>query len=288
MWCRDGYLSGSTAGRSARVNAPDDERPWLPARSRSGSQRRDAIGSKRPRRALALTGLAVVAVVSAAAHGAGARAAAPTQGEPPLDPAQLSTTVDNPLFPASTLRSKTMRGTEHDEESGRLIRVRIETRLLRRTRRVAGVPVLAVQDRDFESGRLVERTLDYFAQDPAGNVWYFGESVDDIERGRVVGHEGQWLAGRRGARPGFFMPARPRVGQTFDQERAPGVAEDRSTVLAVGIQLRTPAGVFRGCVKTRDFAPLDRVAETKYYCPRVGLARQLDRRGGKIEVVRFA
>jgi hypothetical protein len=254
----------------------------------SGPDRRDAVASKRARHALALTGLAVVAVASAAAHGAGAWAAAPAQGEPPFDPAQLSTTVDNPLFPASTVRSKTMRGTERDPESGRLISVRIETRRLRRTRRVAGVPVLVVQDRDLENGRLVERTLDYFGQDQAGNVWYFGESVDDIERGRVVGHEGQWLAGRRGARPGLFMPARPRVGQTFEQERAPGIAEDRSTVLAVGIRLRTPAGVFRGCIKTSDFAPLDRLAETKYYCPRVGLARQLDRRGGKVEVVRFA
>jgi hypothetical protein len=248
----------------------------------------DAVASKPRRRALALTGLALAVFASAAPHGGTGTGAALAQGEPPLDPAQLSTRVVNPLFPASTVRSKTMRGTEHDEESGRLIRVRIETRLLRRTRRVAGVPVLAVQDRDFESGRLVERTLDYFAQDPAGNVWYFGESVDDIERGRVVGHEGQWLAGRRGARPGLFMPARPAVGQTFEQERAPRIAEDRSTVLAVGIRLRTPAGVFRGCIKTRDFAPLDRLTETKYYCPRVGLARQLDRRGGKIEVVRFS
>jgi hypothetical protein len=253
------------------------------------SRPHDAIPSKCSRCALALMGLALAAVASAGPQvGPGPGAAALAQGEPPLDPAQLSTTVTNPLFPASTLRSKTMRGTERDPESGRLIRVRLETRLLRRTRRVAGVPVLVVQDRDFENGRLVERTLDYFAQDTAGNVWYFGESVDDIERGRTVGHEGQWLAGQGRARPGLFMPARPAVGQTFEQERAPGVAEDQSTVLAVGIRLRTPAGVFRGCIKTRDFGPLERLAETKYYCPRVGIARQLDRRGGKIEVVRFS
>jgi hypothetical protein len=231
--------------------------------------------------------LAAGAAVAASASLGGGAAAGTTQGDPPLDPAQFSTTVDNPLFPASTMRFKSMRGTERDAESGRLIRIRVETRVLRRTVRVAGVPVLVVQDRDFEDGRLVERTLDYFAQDRQRNVWYFGESVDDLEDGRVVGHEGQWLAGRRGAKPGLFMPAAPAVGQTFEQEQAPGVAEDRSTVLAVGIRLRTPAGRFSGCIKTRDFAPLDRLVETKYYCPRVGLARQLDRRGGKVEVTRF-
>jgi hypothetical protein len=231
--------------------------------------------------------LAAGAAVAASASLGGGAATGTAPGGPPLAPAQFSTTVDNPLFPASTMRFKSMRGTERDAESGRLIRIRVETRVLRRTVRVAGVPVLVVQDRDFEDGRLVERTLDYFAQDRQRNVWYFGESVDDLEDGRVVGHEGQWLAGRRGAKPGLFMPAAPAVGQTFEQEQAPGVAEDRSTVLAVGIRLRTPAGRFSGCIKTRDFAPLDRLVETKYYCPRVGLARQLDRRGGKVEVTRF-
>jgi hypothetical protein len=237
----------------------------------------------------------VAAATAAGASGAGSSGAGTAgavdrtaQAEPPLDAAQFSTTVDNPLLPLSTMRFKSLRGTERGEDGGRLVRVRVETRVLRRSRRVAGVPVLVVQDRDFEDGELVERTLDYFAQDRQGNVWYFGESVDDIEDGRVVGHEGQWLAGRRGARPGLIMPAAPAVGQAFQSERAPGVAEDRSTVLALGIRLRTRAGRrFSGCIKTRDFAPLDRLTETKYYCPRVGLARQLDRRGGKVEITRF-
>jgi hypothetical protein len=249
-------------------------------RPRNVSRRRGRAG-----RAAIILAAGVAAVASGGGPGGGA-AARTAQTEPPLDPAQFSTTVDNPLFPASELRFKSLRGTERGE-NGRLVRIRVETRVLRRTHRVAGVPVLVVQDRDFEDGELVERTFDYFAQDRQGNVWYFGEDVDDLEDGRVVGHEGQWLAGRRGAKPGLFMPAAPAVGQTFEQERAPRVAEDRSTVLAVGIRMRTRAGTFRGCIKTRDFAPLDRLTETKYYCPRVGLARQLDRRGGKVEVARF-
>ena len=57
---------------------------------------------------------------------------------------------------------------------------------------------------------------------------------NDYEGGKVTGHGGQWLAGVKKAKPGIYLPARPEAGQEFSQERAPGVAEDRSTILAVG------------------------------------------------------
>ena len=209
------------------------------------------------------------------------------QGEPPLDPAQFSATVDNPLFPMSKLHFTRMRGSERDRESGRRISLRGRMRRLPATTRVNGFPVTVVQDDEFEGGRLAEHTLDYFAQDQAGNVWYFGERIDNYEDGRVVGHEGQWLAGRRGARPGLFMPAHPALGDTFQQERAPGVAEDRSTVVALGVRVTTPARVFRGCIKTKDFSPLDRTTEFKFYCPGVGIAREIESPGTKFDVVSF-
>jgi hypothetical protein len=209
------------------------------------------------------------------------------QGEPPLDPAQFSATVDNPLFPMSKLHFTRMKGSERDSESGRRISIRGRMRRLPQTARVDGVAVTVIQDDEFEGGRLAEHTLDYFAQDRAGNVWYFGERIDNYEDGRVVGHEGQWLAGRRGARPGLFMPAHPALGQTFQQERAPGVAEDRSTVVALGVRVTTPARVFRGCIKTRDFSPLDRATEFKFYCPGVGIAREVESPGTKFDVVSF-
>jgi hypothetical protein len=70
------------------------------------------------------------------------------------------------------------------------------------------------------------------------------------------------------------MPADPKVGRSFEQERAPGVAEDRSKVVAVDVERRTPAGRFGGCIKTEDYAPLDRRTEFKYYCRGVGLVRE--------------
>jgi hypothetical protein len=60
------------------------------------------------------------------------------------------------------------------------------------------VPVTVVQVQEFEHGKLVERTRDYYAQSPDGNVWYFGEHVDDIKDGKVDGHGGQWVAATMG------------------------------------------------------------------------------------------
>lgn len=198
----------------------------------------------------------------------------------PTRAASYTAKIGHPLVPLSTVRHTVFRGREDGA------RVRVVSRVLRRTRRVAGVRVAIVKVREYEDGELVERTADYFAQDGKGRVWYFGERVDDIENGKVVGHEGQWLAGRKGAKAGLFMPAKPRVGQVFEQERAPGVAEDRSRVVGTGLRVTTPAGTFADCIKTRDFAPLDRRTEFKFYCAGVGLVREKPAHG-RVQLVRY-
>jgi hypothetical protein len=199
---------------------------------------------------------------------------------PALDSSQFSATVDNSLFPLATIRATLFEGTEGDAE------IRSESRVLGRTGRVSGVPVTVVDVREYEDGELVEHTRDYYAQHTDGGVRYMGEAVDDIEDGKVVGHEGQWLAGKGNAKPGVFMPADPKVGDAFKQERAPGVAEDRSEVVAVGLNVTTPAGRFDDCIKTKDFAPLDKNTEFKYYCAGVGLVREQFPEG-RLDLVRY-
>jgi hypothetical protein len=197
-----------------------------------------------------------------------------------LDPAKFSADVDNPLVPLTTVTTTVFEGTEGDAA------VRAESRVLDKAGRVSGVPVTVVDVREFEDGELVEHTRDYYAMDQNGGVMYMGEAVEDIEDGKVVGHEGQWLAGQGGAKPGIFMPADPKVGDRFEQERAPGVAEDRSEVVAVGLNVTTPAGRFDDCIKTKDYAPLDKNVEFKYYCAGVGLVREQSSEG-RLDVVRY-
>jgi hypothetical protein len=82
------------------------------------------------------------------------------------------------------------------------------------------------------------------------------------------------------------MPAEPKVGDAFEQERAPGVAEDQSKVVAEGLEVRTPAGTFSDCIKTEDYAPLDDVTEFKFYCPDVGLVRE-EPPGGRLDLIEY-
>lgn len=203
-----------------------------------------------------------------------------------FDPADFSSEVDHPLVPLTSVGLTVFEGSERDPDTGETIEIRIESRVLDKTDQVAGVEVAVVEVKDFEDDELVERTLDYYAQQTDGSVWYLGERVDDYEEGKIVGHEGQWLAGEGDAKPGIFMPADPQPGDTFEQERAPGIAEDESTVLEVGLQVTTPAGKFSDCIRTEDFAPLDNLTEFKIYCPGVGLVRE-EPEGGTIELVSY-
>jgi hypothetical protein len=197
---------------------------------------------------------------------------APASAAP--DPADFQPVITNQFFPLSSLAFKVFRGSETDEEGAR-IETRLESRLLSRTEIVAGVSVAVLEEKAFEDGELVELALDYFAQHRDGSVYYFGELVDNYEDGRLKDHAGQWQAGKDGAEAGIIMPAQPQVGATFRQELAPGIAEDMATIVALGETVSVPAGTFTGCLKTRDFTPLEPgVEEFKWYCPGVGLVKE--------------
>lgn len=197
-----------------------------------------------------------------------------------LDPADFSATVDNPLFPLTSTDTFVYEG----EEDGAVIRV--ESTVQTETDTIAGFDVTVVKVREYEDGDLVEETLDYYAQHANGTVYYFGETVDDYENGELIGHHGAWKHGESGAEAGEFMPADPQVGQEFEQEKAPGVAEDRSKIVALDQTVETAAGTFEGCVRTEDYAPLDDVTEFKFYCPDVGMVRE-EFEGGELDLVSY-
>jgi hypothetical protein len=94
---------------------------------------------------------------------------------------------------------------------------------------IRGVRCAVVRDRLYLEGHLGERTTDWYAQDKAGNVWYFGEATAELNaKGNVTTTEGTWRAGRNGATARVYTPADPRVGQSGRQEYYRGHAEDHS------------------------------------------------------------
>lgn len=227
-----------------------------------------------------------IPAVVAPACGGGGESTSRKQAPGTIDPADYAANVDHPLFPLSSVRLMIFKGTERDPDTGKTIETRAVSRVLRKSGRVAGVPVAVVDVKEYEDGELVEHTTDYYAQHRDVSVRYFGERVDDYEGGKIAGHEGQWIAGERRANPGLFVPAKPTLGQVSEQERAPGVAEDRSTVVAVARDVTTRAGRFADCIKTKDFSPLDKRTAFKYYCPGVGIVRE-DEAGGRLQLVRY-
>jgi hypothetical protein len=205
-----------------------------------------------------------------------------------VDVAQLSPVVDNPYVAFASVRRAVYEGEEDDAETDERIGIRVESTVRDTPVTVAGVEVTVVEVTELEDGELVEKTEDYYAQDPrSGIVYYMGERVDDYEDGRISGHGGQWLAGENGNQAGVFMPAAPQVGDVFEQERAPGIAEDRSTVIATGVTVTVPAGTFNSCIETEDFDPIGMRTERKIYCRGMGLVREVFEAGGSLALVHF-
>ncbi|SPE41599.1 conserved exported hypothetical protein [Candidatus Sulfopaludibacter sp. SbA3] len=144
--------------------------------------------------------------------------------------------------------------------------------VLAATRVIDGVECRIVEDREMKNGLLVELTRDYYAIDSATNdVYYMGEDVDVYKNGTVAGHEGAWLSGVKGASFGLMMPGKPREGQRFYQEQAPGVGMDRVEIVSETETVVTPAGTFRNCIHAAETTPLEKgVTGHKWYAAGIG------------------
>jgi hypothetical protein len=182
---------------------------------------------------------------------------------------------DNPYFP---LRPG-MRWVYRGSENGHVLRDVVTVK--RGVEHVTGVPCAIVDDRQFQDGKLVEATTDWYTQDRRGRVWYYGEDTRELDgSGRTTSTEGSWRTGVDGARPGIVMPAHPRVGQTFLQEHYPGHAVDRFRVLS------RRAGV----LETAEWTPLEPgVRDRKWYRRGVGMIKEATIKGGdeRLELVSF-
>lgn len=147
--------------------------------------------------------------------------------------------------------------------------------VLNDTRVVDGVKTRVVEERETAKGKLIEVSRNYFAISKTnGDVYYFGEEVDMYKNGKITGHEGAWLAGKRNAKAGIGLPGRPKIGYRYYQEVAPGVAMDRGEIVSLSETVKVPAGTFTKVLKIEETTPLEPgVKEYKYYAKGVGLIK---------------
>ncbi len=207
---------------------------------------------------LAATGIAAALGVAAGAAGG--------------NPRGFTARVDNPWFPLKPGTRYEYVGVKDGQPSRDVMVV------THHVTTIQGVPSVDVSDRLYLRGKLRERTTDWYTQDAAGNVWYFGEETAELDRsGRVTSTEGTWRTGVDGAQAGIFMPAEPRVGRSGLQEYYKGHAEDHFRIVAV---IRSVSGA-RASVLTEETTPLEPgVVDNKLYVRGVGTVTELTVKGG--------
>ena len=142
--------------------------------------------------------------------------------------------------------------------------------------------------------RLLENTLDWYAQDTAGNIWYLGEDTKEYEDGMLVSTAGSFehgVDGAQGRHPPSGRPpgrgaatarsitrARPRTRPTCSRHRRP-LPRSRSARSTACLQ---DQGLPRRSIP--------RTSRSKYYARGVGpvltLAVSKDSRGRE-ELISF-
>jgi len=231
--------------------------------------------------------LLLVLVVVAAGCGGDETPVLPQGSDPiELDPADFSSQIDHPFFPMRP--GSTWVYEEKDVDGSQQ---RVEVTVTGRTKKIMGIEARVVHDVVTEDGQVKEDTLDWYAQDKAGNLWYLGEDTKEYEDGKVSSTKGSWEAGVDGALAGILLPAEPEVGMAYRQEYYEGEAEDRARVVSVDEQADVPYGSFDGVLETEDTTPLEPdLVERKYYVKDVGpvLTVAVSKEGpGREELITF-
>jgi hypothetical protein len=208
-----------------------------------------------------------------ASVGASASASAGASGA--IDPANFVAAVDNPWFPLTPGTTLIYRGLDSGDPAVDIYTVSRETKV------VDGVTCVVVRDNLKIRGVLEETTRDYYAQDRAGNVWYFGEDTAELNKhGNVTSREGSWLSGVDGATAGVFMEATPTIGKKLEQENYPGHAEDWFAVIRLDASMTVPYGSFNDVLETKEWTPLEPgILDHKFYVRGIGEVREVTVKG---------
>lgn len=232
-----------------------------------------------PGRSLALASLGALALSGCGGDPAPGNASSLPHGSESveLDPADFTVAITNsywPMQPGDRWISS--------ETDGKGDVLRVEVTVQDATFTVAaGIEARVVHDLVTRDGAVVEDTVDWYAQDRDGNIWYLGERTAEYENGQVVSTEGSWEAGVDGAQAGIAVPARPTPGLTYRQEYLKGQAEDEGAVLSTTEQVGVPTGIYAGALLTRDTTALEPdVVELKFYAPGIGPVLTLESSGG--------
>jgi len=189
-------------------------------------------------------------------------------------------TIDNPYFPLTPGTIFIYNGTKDNSQQIE------EVVVTKKTRKIMGVTCVEVDDTVTVDDKLAEKTLDWYAQDKQGNVWFFGEDAKQYNTaGKMTGTTGSWLAGSKSALPGIVMQANPTTDLSYRQEYYKGHAEDMAQVLSLTESVKVTNGSYDNVLMTKEWSPLDaKVVENKWYAKGVGQVMSKTVQGGDEEM----
>lgn len=185
--------------------------------------------------------------------------------------ARFSAKITHPYLPLSRVRYTELRG----------VKARVIREVQAETKKVGGVECLVLAEKEYDGETLEEISYNYFAQDEKGNVFYFGEDVDEYKEGKVVSHGGAWLVGKNATEPCLFMPAEPTIGFQYKPENSPPDAEEWAEVGANDAELAAAGETYRNVLVIKETDNPTRWEESKYYAKDVGLISE----NGKLNLV---
>jgi len=200
----------------------------------------------------------------------------PDPYDPLIDPANFVSEVNNPYFPLVPGTTMIYKGRSEGDV------ITDSFAITHNTRVIGGVSCVEVHDSVYTNDTLTEDTLDWFAQDKNGNVWYFGENTAELEGGLLATIAGSFLAGVNHDKPGIIMKAHPAVGDFYRQEFSLGNAEDNALTIGLNATVTVPFGTFDHCLKSAETTPLEPDAlEDKFFAPGVGNVLTIDQVTGE-------
>jgi hypothetical protein len=206
-----------------------------------------------------------------------------------------STKIDNRFLPLEPGMQFTYEGRSN-RGLGRLPHRAVFT-VTDLTKEIDGVRAVVLWDRDYNSGKLLEGELAFWAQDDDGTVWLLGEYPEEYDdEGNFEAAPDTWFSGIDRARAGIMMrgnpqPNTPKHLQGFAPEIGFG---DEAFVLKSGQHACVPVGCYDDVLVTDETNP-DEPGDghqLKYYAPGLGNIQAAPGRGGKereiLELAKFS
>jgi hypothetical protein len=184
--------------------------------------------------------------------------------------------IDNPWLPLKPGTVRTYSGTKDDKPAN------LKVTVINRRKTVGGVDCVVVEELLSQAGKLTEKTVGYYAQDTDGNVWNFGEDVQELgSTGKVTKTEG-WHAGIDGARPSLVMEAAPTPGHTLVNN----YTKDYSEVVSLAKSVKVPFGAYEDALVVKEWTPDEPdILVNKYYVRDIGVVRDVAIKGDREEYV---